>query len=142
MPARCAARGVGDNVSPALRWSGAPVETRAFALIVEDPDAPTPRPIVHALALDIPGDRDGLAEGALAPGADPGFALGRGAFSRVGWSGPRPIAGHGPHAYVFQLVALARPLGLGANADLADALAAMTGAALARGRLTGFYERS
>ncbi len=141
MPARSAASGVGDNVSPALAWTGASEATRAFALIVEDPDAPTPRPIVHALALDIPGDRDGLVEGALAPGADPGFALGRGAFGRVGWSGPRPIAGHGPHAYVFQLVALARPLGLDANAGLADALAGMAGAALARGRLTGFYER-
>jgi phosphatidylethanolamine-binding protein (PEBP) family uncharacterized protein len=62
-------------------------------------------------------------------------ALGRGAFGRVGWSGPRPILGHGPHAYVFQLVALARPLGLDADAGLADALATMTGAALARGRL-------
>jgi hypothetical protein len=141
MPARSAAKGVGDNLSPALRWSGAPAATRAFMLIVEDPDAPTPRPIVHALALDIPADRVGVAEGALAPGADPGFALGRGAFGRVGWSGPRPIAGHGPHAYVFQLVALARPLGLDATASLAEALAAMAGAALARGRLTGFYER-
>ena len=141
MPARTAAKGIGDNLSPALRWSGAPEATRAFALIVEDADVPTPRPIVHALALDIPGDRDGLAEGALAPGADPGLALGRGAFGRVGWSGPRPILGHGPHAYVFQLVALARPLGLGAKAGLAEALAGMAGAGLARGRLTGLYER-
>ena len=141
MPARSAAKGVGDNLSPPLVWSGAPEGTRAFALIVEDPDAPTPRPIVHALALDIPGDRAGLAEGALAPGADPDLTLGRGTFGRVGWSGPRPIAGHGPHAYVFQLVALAGPLGLDASADLDSALAAIADSGLARGRLIGFYER-
>jgi hypothetical protein len=141
MPARSAAKGVGDNLSPALRWSGAPAATRAFILIVEDPDAPTPRPIVHALAFDIPADRGALAEGALAAGADPAIAFGRGAFGRIGYAGPAPIAGHGPHAYVFELFALSRPLGLDARAGKSEALAAMAGAVLARGRLTGFYER-
>src|SRR5205823_4100788 len=30
----------GADLSPSLEWSGAPSETRSFALIVEDPDAP------------------------------------------------------------------------------------------------------
>ena len=32
----------GDDVSPPLRWSGAPDKVRSFALIVDDPDAPDP----------------------------------------------------------------------------------------------------
>jgi len=142
MPRRSAgARVGGGGLSPPLAWSGAPAGTRAYALIVEDPDAPTPRPIVHALAFDIPADRGALAEGALAAGADPAIAFGRGAFGRIGYAGPAPIAGHGPHAYVFELFALSRPLGLDARAGKSEALAAMAGAVLARGRLTGFYER-
>src|SRR3990170_4487620 len=30
----------GDNVSPPLAWDGAPAETNAFALVMDDPDAP------------------------------------------------------------------------------------------------------
>lgn len=142
MPTRSVVRSIGgDNLSPELAWSGAPPATRAFALIVQDPDAPTLRPIVHALAFDVPANRAGLSEGELARGASPQFSLGRGAFGRIGWSGPRPIAGHGPHAYVFQLFALAEPLGLDERAGLDQALAAIAGKTLARGQLTGIYER-
>jgi phosphatidylethanolamine-binding protein (PEBP) family uncharacterized protein len=32
----------GEDLSPALSWTGAPAGTRSFAMIVDDPDAPDP----------------------------------------------------------------------------------------------------
>lgn len=141
MPTRFAGAGVGENVSPPLAWSAAPPETRAFALIMQDPDAPTPRPIVHLLATGIAAACTGLPEGALTPAGGAEVAFGRGSFGRVGYMGPRPVRGHGPHAYVFQLYALSRPIEVAGRPDLAEALAAMRGAVLARGKLVGTYER-
>ena len=39
--------GEGGDVSPPLAWDGAPEGTKEFALICDDPDAPTPEPWVH-----------------------------------------------------------------------------------------------
>ncbi len=52
----------GRNVSPPLAWSGAPSGTREFALILDDPDAPTPQPFVHWVIYKIPGNATGLPE--------------------------------------------------------------------------------
>jgi Raf kinase inhibitor-like YbhB/YbcL family protein len=141
MPTRFAGAGVGENVSPPLDWSGAPAGTSAFALIVEDPDAPAPRPIVQLLAVGVPADFSGLREGALSPASGAGIAFGRGLFGRLGYMGPRPVRGHGAHRYVFQLFALSRPIAVGDRPDLAEVLAAMRGAVLARGKLVGLYEQ-
>src|SRR3979490_1981212 len=53
IPLRYAGRGVGDNISPALRWSNPPAGTAEWVLIMQDPDAPLPRPFVHLIAYDI-----------------------------------------------------------------------------------------
>src|SRR5215813_15534261 len=55
----------GGNVSPALRWSGAPAGTKSFALLVHDPDAPTGGAgWWHWLVLNIPPSATGLAKDA------------------------------------------------------------------------------
>ena len=46
--------GYGRNISPPLGWSGAPPRTRAYAVVVEDPDGPGPQPTVHWIAWNIP----------------------------------------------------------------------------------------
>ena len=91
----------GRNVSPPLAWTGAPAGTREFALILDDPDAPTPQPFVHWVIYKIPGAATGLPEavpmGATVKaealtGAIQG-ATGFSAFARRGGRRPIPATG-------------------------------------------------
>ncbi|MFJ4657353.1 YbhB/YbcL family Raf kinase inhibitor-like protein [Nocardia sp. NPDC088792] len=139
IPIRHAGKGVGDDISPHLRWTGVPPGTAELVLIIEDPDVPLPRPIVHGVFTGIDPSRTEIAEGALALGT--GMRVGTGAFGRRGYAGPRPIPGHGPHHYIFQLYALDKRSDLPDGASLTDTLAAIDGHIIARGSLTGTYER-
>jgi phosphatidylethanolamine-binding protein (PEBP) family uncharacterized protein len=138
IPARHAGEGVGENISPALAWTGLPAQTRQLLLIIDDIDAPLPRPVLHAVAL-LPPDRSGLGEGELVP-TTPGVRMIRTTFSRHGYAGPRPVPGHGPHRYRFQLFALEHAVP--DTLRTARALfAAVAGHVLARGTTTGIYQR-
>src|SRR5262252_3948668 len=64
----------GTNLSPALRWSGAPAGAKSFALLVHDPDAPTGGAgWWHWLVVNIPATTTelrknaGLADGSNLP---------------------------------------------------------------------------
>ncbi|WP_374010832.1 YbhB/YbcL family Raf kinase inhibitor-like protein [Leifsonia sp. LS-T14] len=138
MPRRAAGHPVGDNVSPALEWTGVPAGTRQLVLVVEDRDVPFSRPIVHAVARFAP-DLEGVAEGELGAGSVHGAGLG--SFRRRGYHGPRPIPGHGPHTYAFQLYALDRAIPGDDSLRPSTVMATMAGHVLARGRLDGTYER-
>lgn len=93
--------GDGDNVSPPLQWSGAPRGTKAFALICEDPDAPSGT-FRHWAVANIPPDQNGLSEGLGMEGCD--VALND--FGHAAYDGPAPPRGHGLHHYHFKLAAL------------------------------------
>jgi phosphatidylethanolamine-binding protein (PEBP) family uncharacterized protein len=103
-------------------------------------DVPFRRPIAHLALAGIPVEEVSFDEGALNKGAVP-YGTGRGSFGREGYAGPRPIPGHGPHAYVFQLFALGSTLSLPTDASADAILQAMRGRVVGRGRLTGYYER-
>ena len=100
----------GENVSPALSWSGAPKGTLSFALLVHDPDAPTGGAgWWHWLAYDIPADASSIARGAgTADSAalPKGTKQGRSDFGSADWGGPCPPVGHGKHHYHFTLHAM------------------------------------
>ncbi|MFC1419017.1 YbhB/YbcL family Raf kinase inhibitor-like protein [Streptacidiphilus cavernicola] len=137
----------GKNLSPQLEWSPPPEGTAQLLLAVEDFDVPMSRPAVHCLALIDPhglGSAHRLPAGALSakqPAA--GVTVLRSTVGR-GYQGPGPIKGHGPHRYAFQLFALATAVdhGTGSAAGRPRAvLASVTGPVLARGRLTGTFER-
>ena len=50
----------GSNISPALHWSGPPANTAYYALIMDDPDAPS-QTWVHWVVYNIPGSARELA---------------------------------------------------------------------------------
>jgi Raf kinase inhibitor-like YbhB/YbcL family protein len=129
----------GKDVSPELDWSAAPEGTAQLLVVVEDPDAPTPSPFVHGVALLDPSVLR-LPQGAL-DASNPGEGV-RALRSSVGqgYRGPGPIKGHGPHRYVFQVFALGMPVSVADTAKPREVIAA-AGGVLARGRLDGFYER-
>ena len=133
----------GEGVSPPLFWTGVPEGAARLALIVEDPDAPSPQPLVHGLVWDLPLDGD-LKEGAIrrdgAGGAD-GSDVGRNSLLGEGWLPPDPPTGHGEHHYAFQLFALAAGPDVGENPGRGALIAAMEGRVLAAGLLTGTYSR-
>lgn len=134
----------GRNVSPPLQWSGAPVETQEFAMIVDDPDAPRPQPWVHWVIYKIPANATTLAEG-VTPServSDPGGALqGRNSWGKIGYGGPEPPHGHGVHHYHFKVYALDTKLDLQPGLEKDELLAAIQGHVLAEGELIGTYER-
>lgn len=135
----------GPGLSPPLEWVGVPPEALSLALLVEDQDSPTPRPLVHAVVIGLAPRDAGLAAGALSGGAGevPGGAatIGRNSFLKRGWLPPDPPPGHGPHRYVFQLFALDRVPDLARTPGRGALVAAMRGHVLASGTLTGCYER-
>lgn len=142
LPERFTADGAG--VSPPLIWGDVPPETSSLALLVEDPDAPAPNPLVHALVWNLPPDERRLVEGAIAPdgaGEADGRDVGRNSYLTEGWLPPDPPTGHGNHDYVFQLFALSATPVLDSNPGRSSMAEALKGHVLAAGLLVGTYSR-
>ena len=124
----------GDGEQPSLTWEGVPGEAEALALVVDDPDAPRGT-FTHWVVLDLPADTTGLEAGVLPPGASQAKNSGGG----TAYYPPCPPTG--VHRYRFTVHALARPTGLPEGAGLDASLSAVESTTVARGRLTGTYER-
>ena len=133
----------GEGVSPPLHWRGIPENTGSLLLIVEDADAPTPRPLVHAILVDLPPGDGALAEGAIQSPDHEGQHLheGRNSYLLSGWLPPDPPPGHGVHRYAFQVFALAAGEGFGNTPGREAVMEAVHERALASGCLIGTYER-
>jgi Raf kinase inhibitor-like YbhB/YbcL family protein len=131
-----------DNVSPPLRWTAVP-DARAWAVIVEDPDAPQEHPFIHWMIWNIPGEARGLPEGLPNTPAlvtPRGAIQGRNGMHGHGYFGPRPPAGHGLHHYYFQVFALDDTIEMGPETQLADLLNALKARTLASGEMVATYE--
>ena len=133
----------GDDVSPALAWSGVPAGAKSLVLIVDDPDAPDPKAPrmtwVHWVLYDIPVTAAGLPEAVEAAALPRGTRGGLNDWKRTGYGGPCPPVGR--HRYFHKLYALDVALGDRGTATKAGLEAAMKGHVLASAELIGTYQK-
>jgi hypothetical protein len=128
------------DASPALSWTDPPPGTRSFALIEDDPDAPSGT-FVHWLVYDLPAASRRLPEALSGSGHIPGGGRqGTNDFSKTGYNGPCPPRGK-PHRYFIRLYALDVRLNLRSAATRQELDAAMQGHILAQGELMGLFQR-
>lgn len=128
----------GADISPPLRWSGAPAGTKSFALIVEDPDAPS-GVFYHWVAYNLPPSVAALpAHVAASRDLPTGGEQGLNSFGTIGYRGPCPPPGK-PHHYHFRLFALDAMLHLQAGANAKELESAIDGHTLAAAELIGIF---
>lgn len=134
----------GANISPPLRISGVPEETAALALVVDDPDVPTPnRRFVHWLLWNLPPDTEQIPQSVpRGPSVSElgGAVQGTNDADEVGYSGPCPPGADGPHTYRFFLYALEEELKVEAGATRDQLDAAIEGKFVAEALLEGTYD--
>lgn len=133
----------GDDVSPALEWSDAPHGTRAYALIVDDPDAPDParpqRTWVHWVLYNVPATVNSLPQAIRDGDLPSGTRVGVNDWERPQYGGPCPPIGR--HRYFFKLYALDAELADLKQPTKAALERAMTGHVLGEASLIGTYAK-
>lgn len=133
----------GANVSPPLAIDGMPASTEALALVVDDPDAGA-QPFTHWLLWNLPPDTTELPANVPQNGtvsALDSALQGTNDAGGIGYTGPCPPEGDGPHTYRFRLSALESPLGVEAGAERAAVDEAIDTVEIGRTLLRGTFER-
>ena len=133
----------GEDISPALEWSGLPEGTKSIALIVDDPDAPDPAAPkmtwVHWVLYNIPPSATGLPEAVKSQDLPEGTKEGLNDWKRTGYGGPCPPIGR--HRYFHKLYALDIVLtGLG-KPTKEKLEKAMEGHIISKTELIGLYQK-
>ncbi len=129
----------GEDISPALAWSGVPETAQSLVLICDDPDAPVGT-WDHWVLFNIPADASGLPEAVASESTlESGAVHGKNSWGRPGYGGPCPPGG--THRYYFYLYALDARLPLEAGSTKAQLLQAVEGRILDQGQLMGRYQR-
>ena len=128
----------GDDVSPPLRWSGAPEGTKELVLICEDPDADEgvfTHWIVYAILPDVTELPEGLPRNPLLD--EPEACQGLNEFDESGYTGPTTAEDRGPHRYFFRLYALDVELDVPPGITRPELREAAKGHVLAQAELVG-----
>ncbi len=123
----------GENISPPLRISGVPEDTKSLALLLDDPDSPSGS-FTHWLIYNLsPNDSD-IHTGLIPEGCTEVIN----SFGDPGYGGPCPHQGE--HRYVFTLYALDIQLEIELK-DKPTFETAINGHVLAKAELKGRYQR-
>jgi Raf kinase inhibitor-like YbhB/YbcL family protein len=133
----------GDGMSPPLQWTDVPPQAAALVLLVEDADAPTPHPLMHAIVVDLPPQDGGLPEEALDSAHHTGKPVnaGRNSWLKASWLPPDPPPGHGVHRYTFQLFALSAGPAFPQTPGRELVLDTLRERTIASGYMIGTYQR-
>jgi Raf kinase inhibitor-like YbhB/YbcL family protein len=126
----------GDDVSPPLSWDAVPDDAVELALVVDDPDAPRGT-YVHWVLFGLQPSLTGLGEGEVPAGARQAKNSG----GEVAYKGPCPPGGDDAHRYRFTVYALNDGLDANDGAATGEVLSAVSKTAIAKGTLTGTFDR-
>lgn len=127
------------DISPHLIWSKVPNGTKSFALIADDPDAPSGT-YVHWVLFNIPANQRELAENIpKTETLENGAIQGKNDFGNIGYGGPCPPSG--THRYYFKIYALDTELDSEAGITKKELMKAMDVHVLEEGQLMGRYKR-
>src|ERR1700761_2599780 len=131
---------VGENVSPALSWSGVPEGTKSLALMMFDPEGCPPGGVSHWVAYGIKPTVTGFAEGEVSKASDK--YVGGTSTQGVGfYSGPCTPAG-APHHYTFTLIATdLEPSSLAPGLKRDELIRALDGHAKGAAGLIGLFTK-
>jgi Raf kinase inhibitor-like YbhB/YbcL family protein len=130
----------GKDVSPELSWRDAPAETKTFALILHDPDAPRAGGFTHWVLYNIPANTGHIGEGTPKQERVPDVGLqGKNDSGKIGYMGPCPPSG--THRYFARLYALDAELPLAPGASHKELSSAMEGHIVATAELMGTYAK-
>jgi Raf kinase inhibitor-like YbhB/YbcL family protein len=143
IPTKYAHQGVtgGKNISIPLAWKDIPDQAKSIALSIVDPH-PVARNWVHWLVVNLPAEVASLPEGASLKKISNKAKELYNSYGELGYGGPEPPKGSGPHPYVITLYALNEDeVDLTANSSLDSFLKTIEGKILATAKITGFYER-
>lgn len=130
--------GYGDDVSPPLQWSNIPLQTKSFAIVMDDPDA-RPLTFTHWIIFNIPAGTTQLQEAVSKDlTLQDGSKQGKNDFGKIGYNGSKPPSGQ-THHYVFTIYAIDTVLELKAGISIQEFQKAVSGHILANGTLTGIF---
>jgi len=131
----------GKNISIPLSWKNIPAGTKSFALSMVDPH-PVAQNWVHWLVVNIPKEVSSIEEGASRKKMPPGSSELKNSFGDIGYGGPQPPKGTGPHPYVTTLYALnVEKLELGMSTSLPAFKKSIEGKVIEMATITGMYGR-
>jgi len=143
IPTRFAHQGVigGKNISVPLTWTSTPNETKSFAISMIDPH-PVARNWIHWLIINIPPEIELLAEGISGKKIPSAAKELYNSYGDLGYGGPEPPVGSGPHPYVVTLYALnVSKLDLTANSSFVAFEKTLEGKVIDSAKITGIFER-
>lgn len=133
--------GVDEDVSPELVVESVPDVADTLALVVTDPDADG---FVHWVLWNVPADvgtiPEGIPRGEAVRSLD-GALQGTNDFGELGYRGPLPPEGDGPHTYRFAMSAVDTAVDLAVGGTRSELTTALDGHVVATARISGEFER-